>query len=101
MERNNQENNNRHENNNYNNSKKVDPIDNISEKLKSNANLIKGAIAILFGSYLISMKYYVVVDFALFTFGAGLVLYGLVCLKITRLQEFLAGLIDKLFGFRR
>lgn len=89
------------ERNNSEKRKTMDPIDSFSEKLKSNSDLIKGAIAVLFGSYLISMKYYVVVDFALFTIGAGLVLYGLLCLKITKLHELLLKLIDKILGSRR
>lgn len=68
---------------------------------RKNSNTIKGAIAVLLGSYLISIKYHVIMDFALFAAGTGLVLYGLICLKVARVQEFLVRMMSKVTGMGR
>lgn len=74
-------------------------MDTMLNTLKTNSDLVKGVIALLFGSYLISIKYYVVIDFLLFAAGFALVLYGLACLKFARIQAFLYGLINRVSQF--
>ncbi len=71
-------------------------IEGIVEMLKTNSEVLKGIAASLFGAYLISIKYYVVVDFLLFAAGVGFVLYGLVCLKVAKVRGFLSRMINKL-----
>ncbi len=76
-------------------------MDNLLGSLKNNSDVLKGAVAILLGSYLISIKYYVVMDFLLFAAGSALVLYGLACLRVARIQEFVYAIINRISSFCR
>lgn len=89
------------ENNNSGKNGSANLFDNLLKAAKKNSNVIKGAVAVLLGSYLISVKYHVIMDFALFAAGTALVLYGLVCLKVAKVQEFLAKMVSKVTGMGR
>jgi hypothetical protein len=74
-------------------------LDGMIDALKTNSDVLKGAVAILLGSYLISIKYYIVMDFLLFASGTMLVLYGLACLKFARIQELMANMVARFRNF--